>query len=136
MARRGAGWRPTRPVRGSPSMPASSRTPGQMPPSVTRGSGADPSIPIMPRMAEPRHDAAAQKAAEELADRQLRVIAEVAGLASAAGIEVWLRGGWAMDFFLGEVTRPHVDVDWFCWAADADRLAALLHARGYTDDPD
>jgi hypothetical protein len=73
--------------------------------------------------------------ARELAHRQLRVIREVSGVAASAGIEVWLRGGWAMDFFLGEWTRPHVDVDWFCWLADADRLTALLHSQGYADDP-
>ncbi|MGK5521588.1 nucleotidyltransferase domain-containing protein [Micromonospora sp. URMC 107] len=70
-----------------------------------------------------------------LAGRQLDGIAELAGLASAAGIEVWLRGGWAMDFHLGEVTRPHVDVDWYCWRADADRLACLLRGRGWRPDP-
>lgn len=65
---------------------------------------------------------------------QLRVIAEVNRVALAAGLEVWLRGGWAMDFFLGEVTREHVDVDWYCWRDDVPRLVGLLHVGGYTDD--
>ncbi|MFI7601110.1 nucleotidyltransferase domain-containing protein [Actinoplanes sp. NPDC049681] len=68
-------------------------------------------------------------------DDQLRVIAEIVGVCDQAGMAVWLRGGWAMDFFLGEVTRPHRDVDLFCAARDADRLVTLLHARGYRDDP-
>ncbi|MGW4499409.1 nucleotidyltransferase domain-containing protein [Micromonospora sp. NPDC004336] len=72
---------------------------------------------------------------DDLARRQLDSIAELTEAASAAGVEVWLRGGWAMDFLLGEVTRPHVDVDWYCWAADARRLAELLHARGWRPDP-
>lgn len=58
---------------------------------------------------------------------QLSAIAEV----TALGIDVWLRGGWAMDFFLGRVTRPHRDVDWFAWSSDAVRLAAALTSRGY-----
>ncbi|MFG3696741.1 nucleotidyltransferase domain-containing protein [Micromonospora sp. NPDC047620] len=70
-----------------------------------------------------------------LTGRQLDGIAELAGLASTAGVEVWLRGGWAMDFHLGEVTRPHVDVDWYCWRADAERLAGLLRAHGWRPDP-
>ncbi|MFC4145943.1 nucleotidyltransferase domain-containing protein [Micromonospora mangrovi] len=70
-----------------------------------------------------------------LPGRQLAAIDEVVRVARAAGIAVWLRGGWAMDFHLGEVTRPHVDVDWYCWRADADRLAALLTARGWRPDP-
>ncbi|RKR92448.1 hypothetical protein BDK92_6889 [Micromonospora pisi] len=37
----------------------------------------------------------------DLAVRQLEAIAEVVALAERARIEVWLRGGWAMDFFLG-----------------------------------
>ncbi|GIE78619.1 hypothetical protein Aph02nite_45690 [Actinoplanes philippinensis] len=61
------------------------------------------------------------------AEEQLESIAEVASL----GLEVWLRGGWAMDFFLGRVTRPHLDVDWFVWAPDAGRLSAALTSRGY-----
>ncbi len=51
-------------------------------------------------------------------DRQLTAIAEIAGM----GFDVRLRGGWAMDFTLGEVTRDHIDIDWFAWADDADRL--------------
>ncbi|MDG4804915.1 aminoglycoside adenylyltransferase [Micromonospora sp. WMMD980] len=72
---------------------------------------------------------------DELTGRQLDAIREVVDLAGAAGIEVWLRGGWAMDFHLGAVSRPHVDVDWYCWRHDADRLAALLGARGWCPDP-
>ncbi|MFG2101906.1 nucleotidyltransferase domain-containing protein [Micromonospora echinaurantiaca] len=72
---------------------------------------------------------------EGLAGRQLASIGEVVEVTADAGIEVWLRGGWAVDFHLGEVTRPHVDVDWYCWRDDADRLAALLLGRGWRPDP-
>lgn len=41
-----------------------------------------------------------------------------------------------MDFFLGEVTRPHVDVDWFVWQEDAGRLSSALTARGWTPLPE
>jgi hypothetical protein len=64
-----------------------------------------------------------------------RLIAEVVAITDDLGIEVWLRGGWAMDFRLGEVTRPHVDVDWYCWRRDAGRLAALLGGHGWRPDP-
>ncbi|MEU9038664.1 hypothetical protein AB0D45_27705 [Streptomyces sp. NPDC048352] len=59
--------------------------------------------------------------------RQLAMIEEVCGL----GLEVWLRGGWAMDFWLGGITREHEDVDWFAWARDAQDLRERLVARGY-----
>jgi hypothetical protein len=56
------------------------------------------------------------------ATRQLRLIAEIVALSADTGIELWLRGGWALDFFLGEPTREHRDIDWFGWAADAPRV--------------
>lgn len=68
---------------------------------------------------------------ERRADRQLGLIGEVVAIAADARVEVWLRGGWAMDFFLGEVTRDHVDIDWFAWAADALVLRDALLRRGY-----
>jgi hypothetical protein len=65
------------------------------------------------------------------AGRQLGLIGDVVALAAELGVEVWLRGGWAMDFFLGEVTRDHVDIDWFAWVADAQVLQEGLLRRGY-----
>ncbi|GLY82698.1 nucleotidyltransferase domain-containing protein [Actinoallomurus iriomotensis] len=65
------------------------------------------------------------------AGRQLRLIAEVLATSAECEVPVWLRGGWAMDFFLGEVTRDHRDIDWFAWAGDAERLGAELARRGY-----
>lgn len=56
-------------------------------------------------------------------------------MADVLNVEVWLRGGWAMDFFLGEVTRDHEDVDWFAWARDAPTLTAALLKRGYQAMP-
>jgi hypothetical protein len=65
------------------------------------------------------------------ARRQLTLIAEVVRASAECDVPVWLRGGWAMDFFLGTVTRDHRDVDWFVRAGDAETLAALLARRGY-----
>ncbi|WP_327683464.1 nucleotidyltransferase domain-containing protein [Kitasatospora sp. NBC_00458] len=67
----------------------------------------------------------------ERADGQLAQIAETVGLARRLGIRVWLRGGWAVDFFLGELTRDHEDIDWFAAAADAPALAAGLRGLGH-----
>ncbi|WP_192498729.1 nucleotidyltransferase domain-containing protein [Ornithinimicrobium pratense] len=55
------------------------------------------------------------------------------GIAERLSAPVWLRGGWAMDFFLGSVTREHLDIDWFALADDAPRLAAALIAEGFED---
>lgn len=63
--------------------------------------------------------------------RQLALIEEVVTVTGRLGIGIWLRGGWAMDFFLGEVTRDHEDIDFFAWAAQATALAAALSRHGY-----
>ncbi len=65
--------------------------------------------------------------------RQLGLIGEFVALAAGGGIECWLRGGWALDFLLGRVTRPHEDIDLFVWAADAARLVSLLEDHGYEE---
>jgi hypothetical protein len=63
--------------------------------------------------------------------RHLDIIEEIFTLATEADIELWLRGGWAMDFALGQVTREHADIDLFAWAIDAERLARLLTDNDY-----
>jgi Aminoglycoside-2''-adenylyltransferase len=65
--------------------------------------------------------------------RQLELIREFASVAEGAGVESWLRGGWALDFLLGRVTRPHADIDLFIWAADAPTLLPKLKQSGYEE---
>jgi Aminoglycoside-2''-adenylyltransferase len=65
--------------------------------------------------------------------RQLRSIEEFAAAAAGCGAPFWLRGGWAMDFFLGRITREHEDVDLFIWARDADRVVAELVRREFEE---
>lgn len=67
--------------------------------------------------------------------RHLALIAEVSTVAARAGTPVWLRGGRAMDFFPGQVTRDHGDVDWFAWDGDARVLSDELLTRGYRECP-
>ncbi|GAA4601825.1 hypothetical protein GCM10023107_58160 [Actinoplanes octamycinicus] len=64
--------------------------------------------------------------------RQLEAIREVVEVGRELRIPVWLRGGWAMDFYLGKVTRPHLDVDWFVWGDEVQQLAEELVSRGWT----
>ncbi|MCC3291383.1 nucleotidyltransferase domain-containing protein [Arthrobacter sp. zg-Y1110] len=66
---------------------------------------------------------------DELVQAQLSAITEVLRAANTLGIEVWLRGGWAMDFYLGQVTRNHEDVDWFVWQDDLPVISGLLVSR-------
>ncbi|MBN6205122.1 hypothetical protein JYK21_01555 [Ralstonia pickettii] len=41
---------------------------------------------------------------------QLRVLSEISTLSKVIGFEYWLRGGWAIDFLLGKITRFHDDM--------------------------
>jgi hypothetical protein len=64
-------------------------------------------------------------------DRQLAAIAEVREVSLGLAVDVWLRGGWAVDFYLGRVTRDHADIDWFAWAGHLPAIAGGLEALGW-----
>ena len=70
---------------------------------------------------------------DDLARCQLSAVAAVLDVADSIGVDVWLRGGWAVDFTLGRVTRPHVDVDWFAWQDDLPRLVEELVRQGWSE---
>jgi hypothetical protein len=68
-----------------------------------------------------------------MADRQLTAIGELHIAFTAAGLDHWLFGGWAVDFHVGAVTRVHADIDLAirsapAMAADAD---AVLMRTGW-----
>jgi len=67
---------------------------------------------------------------------QLTALAGVHELLTRNGIEYWLFGGWAVDFYAGTVTRPHDDVDVAVWLADQERIAALLTREGWAHAPE
>lgn len=49
----------------------------------------------------------------------------------AAGIQVWLSGGWWIDALLGQQTRPHKDLDVLILLDDIVRMRELLGGDGY-----
>jgi lincosamide nucleotidyltransferase A/C/D/E len=50
---------------------------------------------------------------------------------TAAGAEVWVDGGWAVDALLGEQSRPHSDLDLTVPVAGLDAALARLAADGF-----
>ena len=50
----------------------------------------------------------------------------------AAGIDVWIHGGWGVDALLGDQTREHSDVDINVTTADVPRMVELLGREGFT----
>jgi Aminoglycoside-2''-adenylyltransferase len=62
---------------------------------------------------------------------QLGLLGELEALFAALRVRAWLRGGWALDFLLGKVTRPHADIDLVTWTRHRPRLHRALPARGF-----
>lgn len=52
-------------------------------------------------------------------------------LMEAAGIEVWLDGGWAVDAVLAEQTRTHADLDIILHEKHLPKLREVLAGRGF-----
>jgi Aminoglycoside-2''-adenylyltransferase len=72
---------------------------------------------------------------EERTSQQLSALARVHGVLEEAGIAYWLFGGWAVDFYVGSVTRAHDDLDIAVWLADLPQIAELLHDDGWRHAP-
>lgn len=72
---------------------------------------------------------------EEQASLQLSALAEVSASLQKAGIDYWLFGGWAVDFYVRSVTRLHDDVDLAVWFVDVSQIAKLLLANGWRHAP-
>lgn len=72
---------------------------------------------------------------EEQASLQLSALAEVGASLQNAGIAYWLFGGWAVDFYVGSVTRLHDDVDLAVWFVDVSQITRLLLAAGWHHAP-
>ena len=53
----------------------------------------------------------------------------------AAGVMVWLDGGWGVDALLGRVTRPHRDLDVVLDRDGCDAARAALAEVGFRHDP-
>src|SRR3712207_1118934 len=66
---------------------------------------------------------------------QLVLIAELTARLRQAGIAHWLFGGWAVDFLVGEITRPHEDIDLIIWRDDAPSVREVLAPHGYVEVP-
>ena len=62
---------------------------------------------------------------------QFKLISEIARQCKRARMRFWLRGGWALDFLIGRVTRSHSDIDLVTWRRHAGRIESLLLDAGY-----
>jgi Zn ribbon nucleic-acid-binding protein len=65
---------------------------------------------------------------------QFELLAEITEAFGDANVEFWLRGGWALDFLLGEVRPEHADIDLVAWRRDRDVIYGALTACGFEHD--
>ena len=63
-------------------------------------------------------------------------LAALRDVVAGVDAELWLFGGWAVDFHAGRVTREHSDVDFAVWHSDVPRIAVQLEAQGWSHAPE
>lgn len=66
---------------------------------------------------------------------QLQIINEVNRICEANEIPLWLRGGWAIDFLLGRITRSHEDIDLVSWVSNREVIEEALVGSGFERFP-
>ena len=59
-------------------------------------------------------------------ESQLQVLGQINEIFSSLNINFWLRGGWAIDFLLGRITRPHEDIDIVAWVQHREEIEQTL----------
>jgi len=62
-------------------------------------------------------------------------VAELCRGLDAAGIAIWIEGGWGVDALVGAQTRAHRDLDVVVEEKDLAALRAFLEVRGFADAP-
>ncbi|WP_337033858.1 nucleotidyltransferase domain-containing protein [Paenibacillus illinoisensis] len=59
------------------------------------------------------------------------MLSKISAICATIECRFWLRGGWAIDFLLGKVTRPHDDIDLIAWIQNREELERALAKAGY-----
>jgi hypothetical protein len=67
-----------------------------------------------------------------MAGADLPALLQVHRLLAGHGLQHLVYGGWGLDIICGAQSRPHRDVDLFCWQHDYHRLRSVLISYGCT----
>jgi hypothetical protein len=65
------------------------------------------------------------------AQTQLAILRQLQDAFAAARVRWWRRGGLAIDFMLGLITRPHRDIDIVVWGRHRRRVYRVLSEAGF-----
>src|SRR5688500_797194 len=84
-----------------------------------------------------RSDRTVKNMPQESADysRGLDALRSAAVALEAAEVDHWFFGGWAVDLWVGRLTRPHDDIDVLVWRRDAIRVNDALAATRWVHAP-
>src|SRR5437588_1420514 len=63
---------------------------------------------------------------------QVDILRAIQQRLARAHVRWWLRGGWAIDFMLGQITRCHGDIDIVVWSRHRQRVRQALQDAGLT----
>jgi len=69
------------------------------------------------------------------ARHQLAAIASLDWALNSHEMEYWVFGGWAVDFWVGQVTRAHGDIDVAAWRDDFYSIKAALELADWQHEP-
>ena len=72
---------------------------------------------------------------DSTSDADLAAVGSAAGALEGAGLEHWFFGGWAVDLWVGRVTRDHDDIDVMVWRDDESRVHEALVGAGWRHTP-
>ena len=67
---------------------------------------------------------------------QLTLLKEISVTLGQANLPFWLRGGWAIDFLGGHITRSHSDIDLVAWKCDSAQIKRILTQAGFLFERD
>ena len=67
--------------------------------------------------------------------RGLAALGSAARALDSAELEHWFFGGWAVDLWVGRLTRPHDDIDVLVWRRDESRVHEALRSAGWLHSP-
>ncbi len=65
-------------------------------------------------------------------DQQIALLREIDAFLREARMRYWLRGGWALDFIIGKVTRAHQDIDLVTWKRHEARIKRAFADHGFS----
>lgn len=66
-----------------------------------------------------------------LVEKQLKILNEINIICLNLNFQLWLRGGWAIDFLLSKVTREHSDIDFVTFIQYREELERAMVNTGF-----